>query len=57
MKEKVNDLVRLHEVMQGKLKTASYSEQIQILTKFKLVPDKLSQMYCSEYFNVFQYLV
>ena len=32
MKEKVNDLVRLHEVMQEKLKTASYSEQIQILT-------------------------
>ena len=37
MKEKVNDLVRLHEVMQEKLKTASYSEQIQILT---LVSDK-----------------
>ena len=32
MKEKVNDLVRLHEAMQEKLKTASYSEQIQILT-------------------------
>ena len=31
MKEKVNDLVRLHKVMQEKLKT-SYSEQIQILT-------------------------
>ena len=31
MKEKVNDLVRLHKVMQEKLKTASYSEQIQIL--------------------------
>ena len=29
-------------------------EQIQILT---LVPDKWSQMYCSEYFNVFEYLV
>ena len=28
MKEKVNDLVRLHKVMQEKLKTASYSEQI-----------------------------
>ena len=40
MKEKVNDLVRLHEAMQEKLKTASYSEQIQILT---LVPDKWSQ--------------
>ena len=35
MKEKVDDLVRLHEAMQEKLKTASYSEQIQI---FILVP-------------------
>ena len=42
MKEKVNDLVRLHEAMQEELK-ASYSKQIQILT---LVPDKWSQMYC-----------
>ena len=32
MKEKVNNLVRLLEVMQEKLKTTSYSEQIQILT-------------------------
>ena len=32
MKEKMNDLVRLHEAMQEKLKTASYSEPIQILT-------------------------
>ena len=54
MKEKVNDLVRLHKAMKEKLKTASYSEQIQILT---LVPDKWSWMYCSEYFNVFEYLV
>ena len=54
LKEKVNDLVRLHKAMQEKLKTASYSEQIQILT---LVPDKWSRMYCSEYFNVFEYLV
>ena len=53
-KEKVNDLVRLHKAMQEKLKTASYSEQIQILN---LVPDKWSRMYCSEYFNVFEYLV
>ena len=37
-----------------KLKTASYSEQIQILT---LVPDKLSRIYCSGYFNIFEYLV
>ena len=54
VKEKVNDLVRLHEAMQGKLKTASYSEQIQILN---LVSYKWSQMYCPEYFNVFKYLV
>ena len=31
--------------MQKKLKTASYSEQIQVLT---LLPDKRSRMYCSE---------
>ena len=42
MKEIVNE-VRLHEAMQEKLKAASYSEQIQILT---LAPDKWSQMYC-----------
>ena len=53
MKEKLNDLVRSHDAMHGKLKTASYSEQLQIMT---LVPDKWSQMYCSEYFNVFEYL-
>ena len=39
MKEKVNDLVMLDEAMQEELKTASYSEQILILT---LVPDKWS---------------
>ena len=54
MKEKLNGLVRLHEAMQEKLIIASYSEQIQILT---LVPDKWSQIYCSEWFNVFEYLV
>ena len=54
MKEKVNDLVTMHDVMQEKLQTVSYSEQIQILT---LVPDKWSRTYCSEYFNVFEYLV
>ena len=43
IKEKVNDLIRLHKTMQEKLKTTSYLEQIQILT---LVPDKLSPMYC-----------
>ena len=54
MKQKMNDLVRLYEAMQEKLKTVSYSEQIQILT---FIPDKWSQMYCSDYFNVFEYLV
>ena len=54
MQEEMNVLVRLHEAMEEKLKTVSYSESIQILT---LVPDKLSQMYCSEYLNIFEYLV
>ena len=54
MKKKVNDLVRLHKAMQEKLKIASYSERIQILT---LVPEKWSRIHCSEYFNVFEYLV
>ena len=39
MQEKVNALVRLQEAIQEKLKTASYSKLIQILT---LVPDKWS---------------
>ena len=54
MQEKVNVLVRLHEAIQEKLKTVSYSEPIQILT---LLPDKCFRMYCSEYFNIFEYLV
>ena len=54
IKEKANDLVRLSEAMQKKLETASYSKLIQILT---LVPDKWSQICCSEYSNVFEYLV
>ena len=62
LKEKVNDLVRLYEAMQEKLKTASYSQEIQILTLVSawsnsMVSDKWSRMYCSEYFNVFEYLV
>ena len=51
MKKKVNELVRLHKTIQEKLKAASYSKQIQIIT---LVPDKWSRMYCLEYFNVFE---
>ena len=54
MKAKINDLVKLHKAMQEKLKTASYSEEILILT---LVPDKWYRMYCSEYFNIFEYFV
>ena len=54
IKEKVNDLVRLHKAMQEKLETVSYLEQVQILT---LVPEKWSRMHCSEYYDVFEYLV
>ena len=54
MKEKLKDLVRLHEAMQEELKIVSYSKQVQILP---LALDKWSQIYCSEYFNVFEYLV
>ena len=54
MQKKVNVLVRLHEAIQEKLKTASYSEPIQILS---LVPDKWSRMYCPKHFNIFEYLV
>ena len=50
----VNALVRMHEAMQEKLKTASYSEPIQILT---FVPNIWSRMYCSEYFNIVEYVV
>ena len=53
MKENVNDLIRLHEAMREKLKPASCSEQIRIIT---LVPNKWSWMYFSKYFNVFEYL-
>ena len=54
MQEKVNVLVRLYEAMQKKkIKTASYSKPIQILT---LAPEKWSRMYCSEYFKIVEYL-
>ena len=52
-KEKANELVRLHKAMQEKLKTPTFLETIKIFT---LVPDKWSQKYCSECFNVFEYL-
>ena len=54
MQKKVNVLVRLHKAMQEKMKTASYSEPIQIST---LVPYKCCRMYRSEYFNILEYLV
>ena len=54
MKEKVNDLVRLHETMQEKLKIASHSEQIQIINSFS---DKWPRMCSPEYFNVIEYRV
>ena len=54
MQKNVNVLVRLHEAMQEKLKTGSYSEPIQILT---FIPDEWSRMYCSEYFNILEYPV
>ena len=54
MQKKVHILVRLHEAMQEKLKTAAYSDPFQIVT---LVPDKWPRMYCSEYFNIFESLV
>ena len=49
MQKKVNVFITLHEAMQEKSKRASYSEPTQILT---MVPDKWSQMYCSEYINI-----
>ena len=54
MQKEVIILVMVYKAMQEKSKTASYSEPVQILT---LVPDKWSRMCCSEYFNVFEYLV
>ena len=54
MQEKVDVLVKLQEPVEEKLKTASYSESIQIPA---LVPDKWSQMYCSKYFNIIEYFV
>ena len=47
IKEKVNDLVRLHEAMQEKFKTASYSEQIKLLLWY------LNALF--RIFNVFEY--
>ena len=58
VKEKANDLGRLLEPIQEKLKKLKKNSSIlrtnQILT---LLPDKWSRKYCSEYFNVVEYLV
>ena len=54
MQKEVNVLVRLHEAMQEKWKTASIQNQFKFL---RGKPDKWSQMYCSEYFNILEYLV
>ena len=54
MKKKENVLVTLYEAIQETLKTASYSEPIQILT---FIPNEWSRMYCSENFNTFEYIV
>ena len=54
MQKKVNVLAKLHEAMQEKSKRAPYSQPIEILT---LVPDKWYRMHCSEYCNIFKYLL
>ena len=51
---KAAELDRLHQAMIERLKTASYPENIQILT---LVPDSWSHAFCATYFNVSEYLV
>ena len=51
---KAAELEQLHDAIREKLKTASYSEKIQILT---LIPDKWSQEYASKQFDVSEYLV
>ena len=45
-------ILQMDQQLKTKL-TASYLEGIQILN---LVPDKRSRMYCSEYFNILEYL-
>ena len=44
----------LNSLMKGKLTTVTYSEKIQFLT---LAPDSWSCRYCTEHFNVSEYLV
>ena len=51
---KAAELEQLHDAIREKLKTALYSENIQILT---LIPDKWSQEYASKQFDVSKYLI
>ena len=54
IKNKAEELNRLHAAMKEKLVTASNTKIFQILT---LVPDFWSQKYCSQYFRVSEYLI
>ena len=54
VRQKAKELDRLHEAMKEKLKDATSSEKIQILT---LIPDSWSRKYCAEYFGVSEYLI
>ena len=53
-KNKSEKLDRLHTVMKDKLVIASNTEKLQILT---LVPDSWARKYCSQYFEVSEYLI
>ena len=48
MKDKLNDLVRLHKAIEQNWKTTSFSEQIQIPI---FIADKWSWLYCSEFLH------
>ena len=51
---KANDMNRLLEAMNDKLKEADYRTKVQILT---LTPTSWSRKYAAEYFNVSEYLI
>ena len=54
IKNKAEELDRLHAAMKEKLVTASNTEKLQILS---LVPDSWSRKYCCEYFRASEYLI
>ena len=54
IRNKADELDKLHCAMKEKLQVVSFSEKIQTLT---LVPDSWSRAYCSTYFNVSEYLI